>query len=93
MGFDKDRSVIRCGNGTKKKLQDAIAMLGSPDILILDEPTTGLDVFSARLVWDFILEFCGGKKTVIMTSPSLEEAEALSTNIGFLDNGRIRYTV
>jgi len=89
MSSEQNRCVIRCGGGTKRKVQDAIALLGSPDILILDEPTTGLDLYSKRLVWDFILKYHGKRKTVVLTTPSLEEAEALGTDIGFLQEGEV----
>lgn len=89
--YEKNRCVIRCGGGTKKKIHDSIALIGHPDIIVLDEPTTGLDLFSKRLVWDFLLEYCGGEKTVVMTTPWLEEGEALGTKIGFLENGVLRY--
>ncbi len=88
---DRKRCLIRCGGGTKKKVLDAIALIGNPDIIILDEPTTGLDLFSKRLMWDFLLEYCGGKKTVLLTTPWLEEAEALGTKIGILEHGNLRY--
>ncbi len=49
-----------------------------------------LDTFSKRLVWDFLLEYCSGEKTIVMTTPWLEEAEALGTQIGFLEKGILR---
>ena len=91
--YDSNRCVIRCGGGTRKKVHVAIALMGHPDIIVLDEPTTGLDTFSKRLVWDFLLEYCGGVKTVFMCTPWLEEAEALGTQIGFLENGNLRYVL
>ena len=86
---ERYRCVIRCSNGTRKKISVAIALIGNPDFIILDEPTTGLDFYSKRLVWDIILANWTSKKTFVLTSPSIEEAEAVSTRIGVLDHGTI----
>ncbi len=67
--------------GMRRRLSVAMACIGNPDILILDEPTTGLDPASRRQVWDVIENIKVGR-SVILTTHAMEEADHLCTRIG-----------
>lgn len=75
--------------GWQRRLSIAMALVGNPKILFLDEPTLGLDVVARRELWDFIRSV-KGKMTVILTTHYLEEAEALSDRIAVLTEGTLR---
>eukprot|EP00744_Colponema_vietnamica_P001462 GILI01002420.1.p1 GENE.GILI01002420.1~~GILI01002420.1.p1 ORF type:complete len:1195 (+),score=422.18 GILI01002420.1:401-3586(+) len=86
-----DRPAGGYSGGNKRKLSVAIAMVGGPPIVFLDEPSTGMDPVSRRFMWDVIAAITARKKSsVILTTHSMEEAEALSTRIAIMVGGRIR---
>lgn len=70
--------------GNKRKLSVAIALIGEPAIVFLDEPSTGMDPLARRFMWDVIsrISTLDGKCSVVLTTHSMEEAEALCTRIG-----------
>ncbi|KAL4144394.1 hypothetical protein PRNP1_013527 [Phytophthora ramorum] len=78
--------------GNKRKLSLAIAMIGDPSVLVLDEPSTGVDPFSRRLLWDVILEASvrSRRSTVMLTTHSMEECEALCSKAGIMVDGGLR---
>ncbi|GAB9468059.1 Abc transporter a family member 2 [Globisporangium polare] len=78
--------------GNKRKLSVAIAMLGGPDLLFLDEPSTGMDPHARRFMWDVILEVSVQSKqtTVMLTTHSMEECEALCNKAAIMVGGRLR---
>ncbi|XP_057438072.1 ABC transporter A family member 1 isoform X2 [Lotus japonicus] len=78
--------------GNKRKLSVAIAMIGDPPIVILDEPSTGMDPIAKRFMWDVIstISTRRGKTAVILTTHSMNEAQALCTRIGIMVGGRLR---
>ncbi|KAI4386530.1 hypothetical protein MLD38_004457 [Melastoma candidum] len=78
--------------GNKRKLSVAIAMTGDPPIVILDEPSTGMDPIAKRFMWDVISQISTrrGKTAVILTTHSMNEAQALCTRIGIMVGGRLR---
>lgn len=76
--------------GTKRKLNTAIAMIGSPPVIFLDEPTTGIDPVSRRKIWRCINELVQAGRTIILTSHSLDECEALCNRIGIMYNGQLQ---
>lgn len=78
--------------GNKRKLSVAIAMIGDPPIVILDEPSTGMDPIAKRFMWEVIsrLSTRRGKNAVILTTHSMNEAQALCTRIGIMVGGRLR---
>ena len=78
----------RLSGGQKRRLSLAMAFIVKPKILILDEPTLGLDIKVRRDLWKLIREF-SENSTVILTTHYLEEAEALSNRIGIMKNGEI----
>jgi len=84
-----NRQYGKLSGGQKQRLHFALAMVGDPDLLFLDEPTTGLDVESRRDFWRQVRAFIGGGRTVILTTHYLEEADALADRIVLLDHGRV----
>ncbi|CAO2624894.1 Glucosylceramide transporter ABCA12 [Lemmus lemmus] len=86
----KDRSTSMCSYGTKRKLSTALALIGKPSILLLDEPSSGMDPKSKRHLWRIISEEVQNKCSVILTSHSMEECEALCTRLAIMVNGRFQ---
>lgn len=75
--------------GWQRKLSIAMALIGDPKVLFLDEPTLGLDVLARRELWKMI-ERIKEHRTIILTTHYMEEAEALSDRIAILQNGRLK---
>jgi ABC-2 type transport system ATP-binding protein len=67
----------------------ALALVNDPEVVFLDEPTTGLDPAARRGLWDLILELKGQGRTVLLTTHYLEEAEAICDRVAIMDHGRI----
>lgn len=84
-----DRAYGKLSGGQKQRLHFGLAMVGNPDLLFLDEPTTGLDVAARRDFWTHIRGFLGGERTVVLTTHYLEEADALADRVVLIDKGRI----
>lgn len=84
-----DRRYKALSGGQKRRVQFALALVGRPDVLFLDEPTTGLDQDARRAVWDSARRLAGEGRTVILTTHYLEEADALADRIVVLSAGRI----
>ncbi|KAE9465926.1 hypothetical protein C3L33_02162, partial [Rhododendron williamsianum] len=87
-----DKPSFALSGGNKRKLSVAIAMIGDPPIVILDEPSTGMDPIAKRFMWEVIsrLSTRRGKSAVILTTHSMNEAQALCTRIGIMVGGRLR---
>ncbi|KAM9515993.1 phospholipid-transporting ATPase ABCA7 isoform 2-T2 [Guaruba guarouba] len=85
-----DRPAGKYSGGNKRKLSTAIALLGSPPVVFLDEPTTGMDPRARRFLWDRILSVIREGRSVVLTSHSMEECEALCTRMAIMVNGRFR---
>ena len=75
--------------GQKQRLAVACALVGDPELLFLDEPTTGLDLQSRRQVWDIVNAFKAGGRTVLLTTHYMDEAEKLCDRVAIVDHGRI----
>jgi ABC-2 type transport system ATP-binding protein len=75
--------------GQKRRVAVALAFVGRPRIVFLDEPTTGLDVEARRALWDGIREFHADGGTVVLTSHYLEEIEALARRVVVIGGGRV----
>jgi len=87
---DKLNTLIKnLSGGQKQKLYLVLCLMNDPNIIILDEPTTGLDIQSRRNVWQLIRQDKAKKKTILLTTHYIEEAEALCDEIAFIDSGRI----
>ncbi|XP_009332142.1 PREDICTED: retinal-specific ATP-binding cassette transporter [Pygoscelis adeliae] len=76
--------------GNKRKLSTAIALIGCPPLVLLDEPTTGMDPQSRRLLWDSIVSILRDGRAVVLTSHSMEECEALCTRSAIMVKGTFR---
>jgi len=85
----RDRMARTLSGGMKRRLMIARALVHEPRLLILDEPTAGVDIEIRRSMWDFLRELNAGGTTIILTTHYLEEAESLCRNIAIIDKGRI----
>ncbi len=75
--------------GLRKRLDLAAGLLHSPDVLVLDEPTVGLDIESRIVVWDFLRHLRASGTTVLITSHYLEEIDALADRVAIIDRGQV----
>jgi ABC-2 type transport system ATP-binding protein len=85
----RSSSYEKLSGGQKQRLAVACALVGDPDLLFLDEPTTGLDPQSRLQLWDVISEFKRGGRTVVLTTHYMEEAERLCDRVGIIDHGKL----
>ena len=85
----RNKKFQQLSGGMQKRLVVARAMLSDPEILLLDEPTTGLDPQTRRQVWEFIKNLKEEGKTVLLTTHYMEEADILCDRIAIIDHGRI----
>ncbi|MGO9899671.1 MAG: ATP-binding cassette domain-containing protein [Solirubrobacteraceae bacterium] len=84
-----DRRVASYSGGMRRRLDLAAGLIGNPEVMFLDEPTTGLDPRSRQTVWDIIRGLVGQGVTVLLTTQYLDEADALADRIAVLDAGRL----
>lgn len=75
--------------GMRRRLDIAMGLVGNPEVLFLDEPTTGLDPRSRRAVWRLVRELVANGTTVFLTTQYLEEADQLADRIALIDNGKV----
>ncbi len=88
--WDRRNDIARSlSGGMKRRLMVARALVHEPKLLILDEPTAGVDIEIRRSMWDYLQEINAAGTTIILTTHYLEEAETLCRNIGIIDCGRI----
>ena len=83
------RQVRTYSGGMRRRLDLAASLVGRPQVMFLDEPTTGIDPRSRMDVWDLVEDLVAGGTTVLLTTQYLEEADRLAARIGVIDNGRI----
>jgi ABC-2 type transport system ATP-binding protein len=81
--------VVHLSGGQRQRLSLACALVNAPDVLFLDEPTTGLDPQSRRQVWDLVEDFRRGGGTVLLTTHYMDEAEKLCDRVAIMDHGRV----
>ena len=88
--WDKRNAQARkLSGGMKRRVMVAKALVNNPELLILDEPTAGVDIELRRSLWDFLTEINENGTTIILTTHYLEEAERLCRNIAIIDSGEI----
>jgi ABC-2 type transport system ATP-binding protein len=85
----RDARIASLSGGQKQRLALACALVGDPDLLFLDEPTTGLDPQARRQVWDLIAEFKSSGRTIVLTTHYMEEAERLCDRVAIVDHGKV----
>ena len=85
----KDDQARMLSGGQKRRVMIVKALIHEPELLILDEPTAGVDIELRRILWDFLKEINKKGTTIILTTHYLEEAESLCKNIAIIDNGEI----
>jgi ABC-2 type transport system ATP-binding protein len=81
--------IKNLSGGQKQRLAVACALVGNPELLCLDEPTTGLDPQSRRQIWEIIRDFRQGGRTVLLTTHYMDEAERLCDRVAIVDSGRV----
>ncbi len=87
---EKKNSVAsKLSGGMKRRLNVILALLNESQLVILDEPTAGLDPQTRRMVWDFILELKNKGKTILLTTHYMDEADFLSDRVAIIDHGKI----
>ena len=89
LGEKRGDQVRFLSGGQRQRLSLACALAGAPDILFLDEPTTGLDPQSRRHIWDLCRIFRDGGGTILMTTHFMDEAERLADRLAIMDHGRV----
>ncbi|EAT39839.1 AAEL008386-PA, partial [Aedes aegypti] len=85
-----DKRIKEYSGGNKRKLSTALALLANPTVVYLDEPTTGMDPGAKRQLWNVILNVKKSGKSIVLTSHSMEECEALCTRLAIMVNGEFK---
>jgi ABC-2 type transport system ATP-binding protein len=81
--------VGQLSGGQRQRLALACALVGDPELLFLDEPTTGLDPQSRRQLWELIERFRAGGRSILLTTHYMDEAERLCDRVAIVDHGRV----
>ncbi|CAK8673428.1 unnamed protein product [Clavelina lepadiformis] len=89
-GEHLDKNCGTYSGGNKRKLSTAIALVGNPPVVLLDEPSTGMDPGARRMLWDALTSVRASGRSIIITSHSMEECEALCTRLAIMVNGTLR---
>jgi ABC-2 type transport system ATP-binding protein len=85
----KDRQVKKYSGGMRRRLDIAASIVVTPDLIFLDEPTTGLDPRSRNQVWEIVRALASGGTTVLLTTQYLDEADQLADRIAVIDHGKV----
>lgn len=88
----KNKPTKKISGGMKRKLMIARAIIHEPDVIILDEPTVGIDVKSRKEIWEMLLKLKDDGKTILITTHYIEEAEYLCDKISMIGSGTIKTT-
>lgn len=86
----RKRTVRHLSGGMKRKLMICRALLIEPEILLLDEPTAGMDALSRRQMWNLLRKVNGNKMTIILTTHYMEEAQALCNRVALINRGKLQ---
>ena len=89
LGDWADKKTGTYSGGLKKRLDLALGLLHQPDLLVLDEPTVGLDIETRSAVWTFLRQLKAAGTTILITSHYLEEVDALADRVAIIDQGRV----
>ena len=89
LGEKRNARVGKLSGGQKQRLALACAMVGDPELIFLDEPTTGLDPQSRRQLWDLIIELRASGRSIVLTTHYMDEAEKLCDRVAIVDHGRV----
>jgi ABC-2 type transport system ATP-binding protein len=82
-------SVRRLSGGQRQRLALALALVGRPELVFLDEPSAGLDPQARLAVWDLVREACDAGTSVVLTTHAMDEAERLADHVAILSHGRL----
>ena len=85
----RDGRVGKLSGGQKQRLALACAIVGDPELLFLDEPTTGLDPQSRRQIWELVEEFKSTGRSILLTTHYMDEAERLCDRVAIIDHGKV----
>ena len=85
----RKRTVRKLSGGMKRKLMVCRALLTEPEILLLDEPTAGMDALSRRQMWNLLRKLNGKKLTILLTTHYMEEAQNLCSRVALMDHGKL----
>jgi ABC-2 type transport system ATP-binding protein len=89
LGAKADSRIKTLSGGQQRRLDLGLGIIGNPELLVLDEPTTGFDPTARREAWDLVRSMTGGGTTVILTTHYMDEAEALADRVAVINTGRI----
>lgn len=89
LGEKKNTRSKQLSGGQKQRLSVALALVNDPDLIFLDEPTTGMDPQARRQLWDVVLDLKRQGKTILMTTHYMEEAEQICDRVAIVDHGHI----
>ena len=89
LGEKADARVGQLSGGQRQRLALACALVGDPELLFLDEPTTGLDPQARRQLWELIEGFKAGGRSILLTTHYMDEAERLCDRVAIVDHGRV----
>ena len=89
LGEKRTTRTAALSGGQRQRLSVALALVNDPELVFLDEPTTGMDPAARRALWDIILTLKGDGRTVLLTTHYLEEAEILCDRVAIMDHGQI----